>query len=76
MALLLIDAIAGLTVHNGVLRIECMAVGPDGQPHPSGTLVIPGAAANQVLNGLIQGTKELDKKRREQQQMPPATGNA
>jgi hypothetical protein len=65
---ILIDSIANLSVHNGVLRIECVALGPDGQPQSSGTLVIPGLAANQVLNALIRGTQELEKKLREQQQ--------
>ena len=75
MTQVLIDAIGGLSIHNGVLRIECVAVGADGQPHPSGTLVIPGAVATQVVQALINGTQELEKKLIEQQQMPPA-GNA
>jgi hypothetical protein len=75
MTHILIDSIANLSVHNGVLRIECMAVGSDGKPHPSGTLIIPGAAANQVLGTLVEGTKELSKKMHEQAQMP-AAGNA
>ena len=77
MSKILIDGIANLSIHNGVLRIECVAVAADGQGHPSGTLVIPGAVAVQVLNALIQGVQDLDKKLREQQQqMPPAAGNA
>jgi hypothetical protein len=72
MTQILIDAVSNLTVYNGVLRIECVAVGADGQQRPSGTLVIPGAVATQVLQALINGTQELDKKLREQQQMPPA----
>ena len=42
MTQILIDGIANITLHNGILRIECTAAGADGQPHPSGTLVIPG----------------------------------
>jgi hypothetical protein len=74
MTQLLIDAITNLSIHNGVLRIECAAVGADGQQRPSGTLIIPGAVAAQVLQSLINGTQELDKKLREQE-APPA-GNA
>ena len=44
--------------------------------YPPGPLVIPGAVAGPVLQALISGTQELDKKLREQQQMPPAAGNA
>lgn len=73
MTQVLIDAITNLSIHNGVLRIECVAVGADGQPHPSGTLVIPGAVAAQVLQALINGTQEIDKKLREQM---PTAGNA
>jgi hypothetical protein len=69
----LIDAVTNLSIHNGVLRIECVAAGPDGQQRPSGTLVIPGAVAAQVLQALINGTQELEKKLREQM---PTAGNA
>ena len=75
MTQVLIDAITNLSSHNGGSRIECAAVGADGQQHPSGTLVIPGAAATLVLQALVNGTQELDKKLREQQEMVP-TGNA
>ena len=73
MTHILVDALANLTVHNGVLRVECTAVGADGKQHPSGVLVIPGAAANQVLNALVSGAKELNQKQREQM---PTSGNA
>ena len=74
MTKILIDGISNLAINNGVLRIECVAVGADGQQHPSGTLVIPGPVAGQVLQALIDGTQGLEKKLREQQQMP-AAGN-
>jgi hypothetical protein len=67
MSHVLIDGIANLTVSNGVLRVECTAAGADGQSHPSGTLVIPGAVAGQVLQALINGMQELEKKIREHQ---------
>jgi len=73
---ILLDAIANITMHNGVMRIECTAVGPDGKQHPSGVMLIPGAVAGPVLQGLVTGMQELEKKIREQQQaqqtMPPA----
>jgi hypothetical protein len=58
-----------------VLRVECAAVGANGQQHPSGTLLIPGPVAGHVLQALINGTQELEKKIREQQSKPPV-GNA
>jgi hypothetical protein len=69
---ILVDAIAKLTIHSGVLRIECTAVGADGKQHPSGTLVIPGPVAGPVLQALIKGTQELEKKLGEQQKSPAA----
>ena len=72
MTQILIDGITNISFHNGVLRIECITVGPDGKPHPSGTLVIPGAIAGQVMQALVNGMQELDKKLREQQKQAPS----
>jgi len=76
MTQILIDSVASLAVHNGVLRIECKSVGPDGQQHTSGSLIIPGAVAGQVLESLIRGTQELEKKLREQQTVGSAPAEA
>jgi len=78
MSQIFIDGITNISFHNGVLRVECASAGPDGKPHPSGTLAIPGAVAGPVLQALIKGTQELEKKMREQQeqQKMPAAGNA
>ena len=72
MTQVLVDGIASISLHNGILRIECTTVGPDGKSHPSGTLVIPGAIAAQVMDTLVNGMQELDKKIKEQLQ--PAAG--
>jgi len=72
MTNILVDGISNISLHNGILRIECTTVGPDGKPHPSGTLVIPGAIAAQVMQTLVNGMQELDKKIKEQLQ--PAAG--
>lgn len=66
MSQLLIDRISNLSVHNGILRIECVMMGADGKPQPSGTLVIPGIAARGVLNTLVGGVQELDRRLHEQ----------
>jgi hypothetical protein len=75
---LFIDGITNITFHSGVLRIECATIGPDGKTHPSGTLIIPGPSAAPVLQALIKGTQEVDKKLREaaQAQQQPTAGNA
>ena len=74
MAQILVDGITNISFHSGILRVECATVGPDGKHHPSGTLIIPGAVAGPVLQALIDGTQELQKKMREQQM--PTAGNA
>ncbi len=78
MTQILVDGITNISFHGGVVRVECATVGPDGKPHPTGTLAIPGPVAGQVLQALIKGTQELEKKMREQQQQQqmPAAGNA
>ena len=76
MTQILVDGIKNITFHSGVLRVECATVGPDGKSYTSGSLVIPGPVAGQVLQALIKGMQELEKKVREQQQQMPAAGNA
>jgi len=72
MTNILVDGIASITFHNGILRVECTTIGAEGKPHSSGTLVIPGPVAAPVIQALINGMQELDKKIKEQQQ--PAAG--
>lgn len=77
MTQILVDGITNISLHNGIVRVECATVGPDGKQHPSGTLVIPGAVAGQVLQALTTGAQELEKKLREQQtKQQPAAGHA
>ena len=76
MSQILIDGINNITLHANVVRIECAKAGPDGKPQPSGTLLIPGVSAGQVMQALINGLQELSKKLREQQQATPTAGNA
>ena len=67
MSQIVVDGIGNITLHSGLVRIECLSVGSDGKPHPSGMLIIPGASAGHVLQALVNGTKELEKKLHEQQ---------
>jgi hypothetical protein len=66
MSTIVIDSLKEIVFHNGVLRIECMAAGPNGTLTPSGTLVIPGPVAGPVVHSLGKAIEELDKKLREQ----------
>ena len=75
MCLTLIDAIKSVAFHNGVLRIECVAIGPKGEEQSSGTLLIPGNQAGPVLQALVSAAQELEKKVREAAAKGPA-GNS
>ena len=61
MAEILIDAIGNVTVAAGLVR-DCVAVGPNNQQRPSGTLLIPGPQAGAVLTALVNAMKELQRK--------------
>jgi len=78
MSLVFIDSLKSVTFYNGVLRIDCIATGPNNEERASGTLLIPGSQARQVLNSLVAATQELDKRLREQQaaQQQVTVGNA
>jgi len=76
MDYVLIDAIKAVMFHNGVLRIECVAAGPNNEQLTSGTLLIPGNQAGPILGALTQAVQELDKKAREQAQQAAAGAGA
>jgi hypothetical protein len=68
MQTLLIDGIKDVVLHNGMLRVDCVSAGPNGQEQHSGTLLIPANIAGAVVQTLANAFTELDKKIREQQQ--------
>ncbi len=74
MSMTLIDGIKTVTFHNGVLRIDCIAAGPNNEERPSGTLLIPANQAKQVLLALVNATQELEKRIREQVEQAEAAG--
>ncbi len=74
MSVILIDGLKTVGFHNGILRIECTEAGPGGEERSSGTLLIPGNQAGQVLKSLVEATQQLEKRLREQQQ--ETAGNA
>lgn len=64
MSTVLIDRLAHVGLHNGVLRIECVESTANGQERLSGTLLIPGNQAGQVLQTLVAAAQEIEKKLR------------
>jgi hypothetical protein len=62
---IVVDRISNIAVSNGILRIECVSVSAAGQEKPSGTVLIPVNVAAPVVQSLVNGMQELDKKLRE-----------
>jgi len=62
---IVVDRISNITVSNNILRIECVSVGAAGQEKPSGMLLIPTNVAAPVVQSLVNGMQELEKKLRE-----------
>jgi hypothetical protein len=69
---IVVDRIGAIAMMNGVLRIECVAMSAAGQEKASGTLLIPANVATTVVQSLIKGMQELDRKLRDQTAAPPA----
>jgi hypothetical protein len=65
MDTIVVDRIGAIAIMNGVLRIECMSVSASGQERASGTLLIPANIATGVVQSLIRGMQELDRKLRD-----------
>lgn len=65
-SVIVIDRLSNIAVSNGILRIECVAVNAAGQEEPSGMVLIPTNVAGAVVQSLVNGMQELDKKRREE----------
>jgi hypothetical protein len=74
MAEILIDGIKTVTFHNGVLRIDCVAVGPNAEERPSGTLLIPANVAGAVVQALANSLQELQKQMTERAGQTVPTG--
>jgi hypothetical protein len=68
MSTVLIDRIGAVVLQNGVMRIDCVAAGPNSEERPSGTLLIPASQAGTVLQSLVGAAQELDRRIREQVQ--------
>jgi hypothetical protein len=62
---MLVDRISAIVLHNGVLRVDCIGVGPNNEERNSGTLLIPAGQVANVINSLAQAAQELDKRLRE-----------
>jgi hypothetical protein len=77
MSTIFMDSVKTVAFQNGVLRIDCIAIGPNSEERSSGTLLIPGNQAGPILQALVSATQELDKRIREHTaQQAPTVGTA
>jgi hypothetical protein len=67
---------ATLRLPAALSRVDCVAVGPNNQQRPSGTLLIPGPQAGAGLTALVNGKKELHRKQQEQAATPAGRDKA
>jgi|TARA_B110000444_G_scaffold65045_1_gene60904 hypothetical protein len=61
-AKMLIESLGNVTFVNGILRVQCNSVDTDGKIKESGVIQIPAGSLNDVLNGLINSSKSIEKK--------------
>jgi hypothetical protein len=76
MSTILVDRVGSVVFHNGILRVDCVATGPNSEERPAGTLLIPANQAAAVLQALVGAAQELDRRLREQAQQTAAAGVA
>lgn len=59
---MLIESLGNVTFVNGILRVQCNSVDPEGKIRESGVIEIPAGSLNGVLNGLINASKAIEEK--------------
>jgi hypothetical protein len=65
MPTILVDGIKDVVFHNGIVRVECLSIGANGEQQNAGTLLIPGNVTGPLLQTLANAVQELDKKIRD-----------
>tara|TARA_B100001250_G_C19782064_1_gene782299 strand:- start:923 stop:1201 length:279 start_codon:yes stop_codon:yes gene_type:complete len=59
---MLVENLGHVTFVNGILRVQCISIDPEGKTRESGIIEIPGANVNAILNGLINSAKAIEGK--------------
>ena len=58
--MMLIEQIGAATFANGLVRIQCLAAGADGQLKETGTIEVPGNVAAELVNALVNTLNSLE----------------
>lgn len=64
---ILADAVQGVTLSNGILRIRLAKIVGDNQMGEAGTLLLPANQAGPIITQLASSLKEISEKLQEQQ---------
>ena len=62
---MLIENLGNVTFVNGILRVQCTSVDPEGKIRDAGILEIPGASVSVIINGLANASKAIEEKLKE-----------
>ena len=57
---MIIEQIGAATFANGLVRIQALAAGPDGQVRESGVIEVPGNIVAEVVNNLVKTLNNLE----------------
>jgi|TARA_B100001146_G_C16178925_1_gene433712 hypothetical protein len=57
---MIIEQIGAATFANGLVRIQALAAGPDGQVRESGVIEVPGNIVAEVVNTLVKTLNTLE----------------
>ena len=57
---MIIEQVGAATFANGLVRIQCLYTGPDGQAKESGVIEVPGNIVAEVVNNLVNTLNSLE----------------
>jgi len=57
--MIFVEGIRNVNLSNGVVRLNCVATGPDGQQVETGSLAIPAAVYTQLLRQFTEAGQQM-----------------
>tara|TARA_B100001996_G_scaffold381405_1_gene370771 strand:- start:1141 stop:1398 length:258 start_codon:yes stop_codon:yes gene_type:complete len=57
---MIIEQVGAATYANGLVRVQCLYTGPDGQIKESGVIEVPGNVAAEVVTNLVNTLNSLE----------------
>lgn len=63
---ILVEGISRASLSNGIVRLQCLRSGADGQRIEAAELLIPAARAGAVAQSLVNALKDIERQLQEQ----------